>query len=602
MIQRIQLLPDSVANQIAAGEVIQRPASVIKELVENAIDAKASKVQVIIKDAGKTLIQIVDNGIGMSQMDARMAFERHATSKISEAKDLFTLHTKGFRGEALASIAAISHVTLKTRTEEEEVGTQVKIEGSKVVNQEACQTPVGSDFSIKNLFYNVPARRKFLKSDPVELKHIIEEFTRVVIAHPECSFQFFHNDQELYNLPVTNFRQRIVKTMGGNYNDRLVPVEEDTDIVNIKGFIGKPEYARKTRGEQYLFVNNRFIKSGYFHHSINRAYSSIISKEQHPSYYLYFKVDPDLVDVNIHPSKTEVKFRDEKAIYAILHATIRRSIGQYNISPSLDFEKEVTMMVPELKKGEAIRIPQIQIDPSYDPFKTGNKDFDTSVQTRPAKQDTQGWEEMYKINKMVVPDEQKGLEIQESPAFKGIQVHRKYIFASIRSGFVFIDQQRAHERILYEKYLGELDAKKGTSQKELFPDTIDLNSADHALVEAHLEEFNTVGLELELFGPNSFKINALPAGIDGQSAKTILEKCIEEIKLHDQIKDISFNEKLAISLARSHGLKSGVELTNEEMQDLIEELFSCQMPYHSPSGLPVIINFSMEELDQKFKK
>lgn len=603
MTQRIHLLPDSVANQIAAGEVIQRPASVVKELVENAIDAGAETIEVITKDAGKTLIQIIDDGLGMSEMDARMAFERHATSKITEAKDLFELNTKGFRGEALASIAAIAHVTLKTRTEESEVGSEIKIEGSKVVKQEICQCPKGSDFAIKNLFYNVPARRKFLKSDSVELKHIIEEFNRVALTHPECSFKLYHNEQEIYNLPKSNLRQRVAKVFGGNFNSRLVPAEEKTDIVDIKGFIGKPEFARKTRGEQYLFVNNRFIKSGYFHHAIKRAYDSLISKDHHPSYFLYFEVDPSLIDVNIHPTKTEVKFRDEKAIYAILLASIKRAIGMHNIAPSLDFERETTMLVPELTKGQAIRIPQIQVDPTYNPFNTGGKEFDKPAQQNYQKQDTQNWEQLYQIKSDVNQrEEQQDMSFDSLSAFKGIQLHKKYILTSIKSGFVFIDQQRAHERVLFEKYLGFIADNNGNSQKELFPETIDLNPGDFALMESNLDAFNAMGLELEVFGPNTLKINGIPSGSEQMNSKSLVEKCLEQLKMFEQITDLSVSEKLARSMAQSHGIKSGMELKNEEMQNLIEELFSCQNPYHSPGGLPVIVNISLDELDQKFKK
>ena len=601
MTQRIKLLPDSVANQIAAGEVIQRPASVLKELIENSVDAHATEIQVIVKDSGRTLIQVIDNGIGMSEMDARMSFERHATSKINKAEDLFNLNTKGFRGEALASIAAISHVNLKTRTKDSELGTEIKIEGSKVIFQEGCQTAIGTSFSVKNLFYNVPARRKFLKSDPVEFKHILEEFQRVCLTHPEISFQLHHNDQEILNLPISNLRQRIVNIMGNNYNNRLVPISENTDIINIEGFIGKPEFARKTRGEQYFFVNDRFIKSGYFHHAISSAYESLIAKEQHPSYFIYFEVDPNLVDVNIHPTKTEVKFKDERSIYAILNASVKKSIGQYHLSPTLDFERETYFEVPELKKGQAIRIPQIQVDPDYNPFNT-EKSF-SGVSNKPSNS-PDGWESVYEIKNLVESEElisNSNLPSEQS-TFRAFQLHRKYIFTSIKSGFIFVDQQRAHERILYEKYLNALEHQSGLSQKQLFPETIDLSKSDFDLALSFMEDASKIGLDLEEFGQNTLKINGIPVEAIELSGVSLFEKWMDQIKIHDQNNELTNQEKLARSMANAHGIKSGREMKIEEMQRLIEELFSCQVPYYSPSGLPVIVNISLEELDQKFSK
>ncbi|MEM7162155.1 MAG: DNA mismatch repair endonuclease MutL [Bacteroidota bacterium] len=605
MTQRIQLLPDKVANQIAAGEVIQRPASVIKELVENAIDAGAKNIEVIIKDAGKSLIQVIDDGSGMSEIDVRMAFERHATSKINEARDLFSLNTKGFRGEALASIAAIAHVVLKSRLAENELGTELRIEGSKVVKQDMCQCPVGSDFSVRNLFYNVPARRKFLKSDPVEFKHIVEEFNRVAFAHPECSFKLFHNELEVYNLPISNYRQRISKVFGGNFNSRLVPVQEKTDIVEITGFVGKPEFARKTRGEQYLFANDRFIKSGYFHHAIKGAYDNLISKDHHPSYFLYFKVNPDLVDVNIHPTKTEIKFRDEKAIYAILLAAVKRSIGKYNISPSLDFEREMSLDIPELKKGQAIRIPEIKLNPNYNPFQTGNKDFEKEViPAQYEKEHATNWQELYAINKEIEPIESEEIDFADkgSNLFKGIQIHKKYILTSIKSGFVFINQQRAHERVLFELYLKQINQASGQSQQSLFPEAIDLPAGDFALVNAHLDLLKSIGLDLEQFGPSTFKINGIPSLAKEENPSTLMESFLEKLKMFEALPKLSFEEKVARSMSNSHGIKNGTPLEVSEMQYLIEQLFSCENPYLSPSGLPIIVNFSLEELDEKFEK
>jgi DNA mismatch repair protein MutL len=446
----IHLLPDHVANQIAAGEVIQRPSSAVKELVENSVDSGATNIKLIIKDAGRTLIQVTDNGSGMSETDARMCFERHATSKIREADDLYSIKSMGFRGEAMASIAAISQVELKTKTKDTELGTLINIEGSKIKTQENCATNKGTSISIKNLFFNVPARRNFLKSDNVELKHIIEEFTRVALANPSINFTFYHNDNEVYNLKKSNLRQRISSMNGKNYNEKLVPIKEETSLTSISGFIGKPEFARKTRGEQYFFVNNRFIKSGYLHHAIVSAYTDLIPKEQIPSYFLFFEINPILIDINIHPTKTEIKFEDEKSIYAILRACAKKALGQHNITPTIDFNKDPSFDTIAPKDAN-LKMPKIKVDDSYNPFEK---------KINPNKNNTENWENLFELSQS---EEQKISEnriVQSSlENFENFnqkilfQIQEKYILSPIKSGIMIVHQQRAHQKILYNKYL-----------------------------------------------------------------------------------------------------------------------------------------------------
>ncbi|MGA8853108.1 MAG: DNA mismatch repair endonuclease MutL, partial [Christiangramia sp.] len=456
----IQLLPDHVANQIAAGEVVQRPASVIKELLENSIDAKASRIQVIIKDAGKTLVQVIDDGMGMNITDARMSFERHATSKIKLADDLFSLKTKGFRGEALASIAAIAHVELKTKTDEDEVGTCIKVEGSEVVSQDACVTPVGTSISVKNLFYNIPARRNFLKSDNVETRHIIDEFQRVAFAHPDISFSLMHNGNELFQLPIANFRQRITNILGGKTNEKLVPVEEDTEIVKVSGFVGKPEFAKKSRGEQFFFVNNRFIKSPYLNHAVVASFEGLLKEKSYPSYFLYLEVDPKSIDINIHPTKTEIKFDDEHALYAILKSSIKHSLGQFNVAPMLDFERDSELDTPYDYKNKDADVPQVEVDRNFNPFQTENN-FKAQYagggnyrKEKPAE-----WESLYSgmqsetetdvdIKQIEFESEEVTGNLfgaQEEQTEKStFQLQKKYIVSTLKSGILVIDQHRAH--------------------------------------------------------------------------------------------------------------------------------------------------------------
>ncbi len=500
----IQLLPDHVANQIAAGEVVQRPASVVKELLENAIDARATDIKLIVKDGGKTLVQVIDNGSGLGETDARLCFERHATSKIRIAEDLFDLHTKGFRGEALASIAAIAHVELKTKQDQEEVGVHLIIEGSKVISQEAVVTPKGTSFSVKNLFFNIPARRNFLKSDAVEMRHIIDEFHRVALAHPQIAFSMYSNGNEVFVLPSSNLRQRIVAVFGGKTNEKLVPIHEDTDIVNIYGFIGKPEFGKKNRGEQFFFVNDRFIKNGYLHHAVVNAYDGLLKEGTQPSYFIYLEVPPHTLDINIHPTKTEVKFDDEQSLYAFLRSTIKHSLGQFNIVPVLDFDKDATLDIPYEFKDKDTQTPTVIVRQDFNPFENKEQEpFKSSYREPNYKNPTQNsnWEALYACLKEDFsaievahndPEtdqvfgslfQETTTDYEEEMSAKTYQIHRKYIVSPIKSGIIIINQQRAHERILYEEFLKKITLSKSITQKLLFPIEITFSQYEIALLQ-----------------------------------------------------------------------------------------------------------------------
>ncbi|MFZ6052848.1 DNA mismatch repair endonuclease MutL [Halocola ammonii] len=619
----IQLLPDAVANQIAAGEVIQRPASVVKELLENAIDAGSTSVKLIVKDAGKTLIQVVDNGCGMSDTDARMSFERHATSKINSAHDLFKIHTKGFRGEALASIAAIAHVEMKTRLSEEQMGTKILVEGTEVKAQEPCATATGTSIAVKNLFFNVPARRNFLKSDGVEMRHIIDEFQRVALTHSDVAFQLHHNKSEVFNLPTGSLRQRIVGVFGNKYNQRLVPVQESTDIVSVQGFVGKPEFAKKTRGEQFFFVNKRFIKNNYLNHAVASAYRELMPKDAHPLYFLYMEIDPTEIDVNIHPTKTEIKFQDERAIYAIIHSAVRNSLGKFNISPSLDFEQETSIQIDPISSNRAIKQPSVEINPGYNPFDNekrsgGGSGFGGGASgfEREKRQD---WKELYRIIDQPEQDENHG-EINEftretvgqsedafsetesagekKPAF---QLHKKYIVTQIKSGMVVIDQQRAHERVLYEQTLQRLENRKSASQQLLFQQTVHLSASDYELMKELVKPLEALGFEVGDFGNNAMVVSAVPAEAAHINAPELMEQFIEKYKHNSSEMKLELHEKLASSLAYSMCIKQGKSLSTEEMHHLIDQLFACRQPYYAISGKPTITTFTLADIDQKFE-
>lgn len=611
----IRLLPDSVANQIAAGEVIQRPASVVKELMENAVDAGAERIQLIVKEAGKKLIQVIDDGKGMSEVDARMSFERHATSKISNADDLFSLQTKGFRGEALASIAAISEVELKTRPSDKDIGLRLVVRGSRVETQEAVAHPVGSSFSVKNLFYNVPARRKFLKSDTAETKHIIEEFQRVAFAHPDIAFSMHKDDKEVFNLPKATFRQRISSIMGSSFDQRLVPIKEHTDLITVTGFICKPEFARRTRGEQYMFMNNRFIKHGYLHHAILQAYDNLLVEKAHPSYFLKIQVDPARVDVNIHPTKTEVKFDEERSIYMIISSAVRQSLGKYNIAPSLDFEAENNFVVPPLEKGQAVRIPEIMVDESFNPFSSGNSGGNArggSTAVFPKRDRVRGdWKELYEVGRSLneadveaVPTKevQTTFESQHRDGQKLLHLFSgRYILTTLKSGLVLIDPMRAHERILYESFIQSIAMNSGNSQQMLFPETVDLSPQSMEVVMENLDSLRSMGFDVEEFGKQSIKICGMPAEGSNVDPSTFFEQWVEEF-ISERGKDKNRHEVVARTMARRMRTRMQHQMSREEMQDLIDRLFATEQPYHNPSGRPIIVNITSEEIDKKFEK
>ncbi|MDT3403286.1 DNA mismatch repair endonuclease MutL [Mucilaginibacter terrae] len=616
----IQLLPDSVANQIAAGEVVQRPASAVKELVENAIDSGADKIQLILKDAGKALIQVIDNGSGMSATDARMCFERHATSKIRKAEDLFAIRTMGFRGEAMASIAAIAHVETKTRRHDDELGSCIIIEGSEVVSQEPCATSAGTSTSVKNLFYNIPARRNFLKSNPVELRHIIDEFQRVALAHPQIFFTMHHDGQEVYHLPASQLKQRIVHLFGNNYNQRLVPVEEDTTIINLRGFVGKPEFAKRTRGEQFFFVNNRFIRDNYLNHAVMTAFEELLPEDTYPFYVLYIDIDPSKIDINVHPTKTEIKYQDEKSIYAIIRSAVKRSLGRYNITPSLDFDQENSIEhLITAKPLEQITPPSISFNPDFNPFDTPAKASaprETSYQS--ANNPYRGgmpnnWETLYEISKQptqqaqqeILPDD--SFEVNNQSVSKNserqlFQIHNRYILSQIKSGFMLINQQAAHERILYERFLQQLQNHSGTSQQSLFPQSVTLNGSDFALLMELLPDIKALGFDIREFGKNTVVVDGIPADVTQANEHQLLEHLLEGFKNNLAILKLDKRDNLARTLARNAATKAGTKLTLEEMNLLIDQLFACQMPNIALNGKPVISTFTLNELAERFEK
>ncbi|TRO66875.1 DNA mismatch repair endonuclease MutL [Christiangramia sabulilitoris] len=612
----IQLLPDHVANQIAAGEVVQRPASVIKELLENSIDAKASRIQVIIKDAGKTLIQVIDDGMGMSLTDARMSFERHATSKIKIADDLFSLKTKGFRGEALASIAAIAHVELKTRTGDDEVGTCLKVEGSEVVSQDACVTPKGTCLSVKNLFYNIPARRNFLKSDNVETRHIIDEFQRVALAHPDISFSLTHNGNELFQLPLANFRQRITNILGGKTNEKLVPVEEDTEIVKISGFVGKPEFAKKSRGEQFFFVNNRFIKSPYLNHAVVASFEGLLKDKSYPSYFLYLEVDPKSIDINIHPTKTEIKFDDEHALYAILKSSIKHSLGQFNVAPILDFERDSELDTPYDYKDKEADVPQVEVDRNFNPFQSENNykaqfgGANTYRKEKPAE-----WESLYS-GMQAETDEQvdlKQIEFEseevtgnlfgakeEQSEKSTFQVQKKYIVSTLKSGILVIDQHRAHTRVLYEELLKNITVSSAVSQQLLFPLRLQFNHQEVEMLREIKESLEQTGFIFSEIKKDEVEITGIPTLISESEVEILLEQLLADFEKDVPNNGFSQTDLLAKSLANSMAVRSGTLLNSAEQQHIVNRLFACKEPALSPFNKTVFTTLSVDELDKKF--
>ncbi|MFV7236833.1 DNA mismatch repair endonuclease MutL [Flavobacterium sp. ZB4R12] len=607
----IQLLPDHVANQIAAGEVVQRPASVVKELLENAVDARATDIKLIIKDAGKALVQVVDNGLGMSVTDARLCFERHATSKIRQAEDLFSLHTKGFRGEALASIAAIAHVEMKTKQDQEELGTHIIIEGSKFISQDVAVLPKGTSFAVKNLFFNIPARRNFLKSDTVEYRHIIDEFQRVALAHPKIHFTFYHNGGEMFNLPPSTLRQRIVTIFSGKTNEKLVPVQEETEIVIIQGFVSKPEFAKKNRGEQFFFVNDRFIKSGYLHHAVMAAYDGILKDGAQPSYFLYLSVPPNTIDINIHPTKTEIKFDDEHALYAILRASIKHSLGQFNVAPVLDFDRDSNLDTPYHYKDLEGATPTIQVDGNFNPFSDDkpNKHFSNYKKPEP----TANWESLYvglkqdtdEIGHITFENEEVTSSLfndeeVEHAVHKTYQIHKKYIVSSIKSGMVIVDQQRAHQRVLYEQFLVNMTVNQASSQQLLFPLNLFFSTSEMDLIAELQLSLRNTGFVFEENNIDHIVISGIPVNVTESEVSLVLEQLLSD--LQDGIPESSFsqNDTIAKSMAKSLAVKTGTHLTEKEQENLVNGLFACKDPNVSPFHKPTFITMRVEDLDKKF--
>ncbi len=590
----IKLLPDSVANQIAAGEVIQRPASVVKELIENAIDAGATQIDLIVKDAGRSLITVIDNGCGMSETDARLCFERHATSKIKCADDLFAIKTMGFRGEALASIAAVAQVELTTRRKEDEVGTKIRIEGSKVVEQLPKPMSVGTNFTVKNLFFNVPARRNFLKSNEAELRHINEEFFRITIMNPEIGFTFISNDKEQFHLYPGTLKQRIVGLFGKDYDGKLLPVNQITESVTIDGFIVKPEFSKKTRGEQYFFVNRRFIKHAYLHHAVENAYKELIPQDCFPGYFLDIQIDPKEIDINIHPTKTEVNFIDVKLIYAIMHSAVRKAIGQNNLAPTLDFEINPNMGIDF---GEASRMdrpvitPKVDFDPTFNPFKIN-----------PIKHQQQNWRIAYDNSEDVVANpnfDNKIIEnevVEEETKSLFIQLQNSFIVTTVKSGILVVDQHLAHERILYEKYLKEMETEVKASQQELFPQHISLNINDASILKELKPELEKIGFRIEAMNNTTFVINGTPVDCKGSDAVPIIEKILEDYKTNSSGNQSDRKLNLARSLASQMAVKAGQTLNPVEMQDIIDRLFGCAVSEVAPNGKKIFTIISADDI------
>ncbi len=611
----IQLLPDSVANQIAAGEVIQRPASVVKELVENALDAGATEITIHIKDAGKTLIQITDNGCGMSPTDARMAFERHATSKISSANDLFCIRTMGFRGEALASIAAIADVELRTKKVEDEVGTLIHIIGSEVKTQEPTACANGTSFMVKNLFFNVPARRKFLKANTTELKHIIWETQRVALPNPEIRFSLYHNNILLYDLPKVNYRKRVIDLFGKSLNQSLVTVDEKTSLVKIFGFIGQPKFARKTVGEQFFFVNGRYMRHPYFHKAIMQAYQQLLPPETFPSYFLYLDIDPAEIDINVHPTKTEIKFENEREIWQIIHAAVRESLGKHNVVPSIDFDQSGNIDIPvPQKKGENVPFPEIQINPEYNPFNAGRTSQSGLGNVKTTKSNLNHWEDLYQGSQLKLkPEEISGKDkeresdwlLNTSEQFSGkkiLQLKQKYILTPVKSGLMIIDQKRAHERILFERFMEILRSETVASQQQLFPQTIELNPADAAILKSILSELMALGFDIREFGNDTFIINGTPGVLDVTSPELIVERLLEEYKSSPVDARKKAKEQIATSLAKASSLDYGTDLKQEEIDQLIDQLFACATPNFTPDGKKVLTIIPTSEIEKGFQK
>tara|TARA_B100000131_G_C18124365_1_gene614143 strand:- start:2260 stop:4050 length:1791 start_codon:yes stop_codon:yes gene_type:complete len=591
----IHLLPDNVANQIAAGEVVQRPASVVKELLENSIDAKATEINLIIKNAGKTLIQVVDNGIGMSSNDASICFERHTTSKIKSAKDLFNIRSKGFRGEALASIAAVSHTELITRQSSSDLGKIVRVKGNKIVENKSIVSKIGTSIMVKNLFYNIPARRNFLKSDNVELKHVINEFHRTSIAHPEIKFIFHSNDSELFNLPKSNLRKRIVNIFGVKSNEKLVPVSEETDILKINGFVFKPEYSKKSRGEQFFFVNNRFIKSPYLNHSVNSAFEGLIDVKYNPSYFLFMEVDPKSIDINIHPTKTEIKFDDEHSIYAILRSSIKHSLGQFNIAPILDFNHDKAMELPySYKNKKEVKGVGIDINENYNPFVNSKVKSSENVYLDIDLEKNIQIEEDSSVNT---------IEFNDDAIFESISVYQlnnKYLVNKIKSGIVIVNQNRAHQRILYEKFLKFITVDGSKPQKLVNPLKINLSIQEIDILVSYKKQLKSSGFVFKKASGNDLNFEAIPTFLDPNRVGEYIQDLLDNIK--DEIPDKNFSQSdlTAKLMAKSLAIKTGKKLLPEEQEYIINSLFACKEPNVSPFNKKIYHTITFDEIEKKF--
>ena len=623
----IKLLPDAIANQIAAGEVIQRPASVVKELLENSVDSGAKSVQLIIKDAGRALIQVVDDGCGMSETDARMCFERHATSKIKKIEDLFSLYTFGFRGEAMASIAAVAQVEMKTKPHDKEVGTILIVEGSKVILQEQTATNSGTSISVKNLFYNVPARRNFLKSNQIETKHILDEFVHVALANPSIFFSLHHNGIEVYHLKAANIRQRIVNIFGKNYNEKLVPIEEITDYVSVRGFIGKPEVSKKTRGEQFFFVNNRFIKNNFLNYAITKAYDGLITDKSFPFYCLFIDIEPGAIDINVHPTKQEIKFEDEKSIYLLLNAAAKHGLSQYSVMPTIDFEHESTfnqLIDERVYNEQPFKVVQSKLNTDSNTRGSYHSPFDKDIPVTQQRNFTNDnnpnfdeWKKLYEIDEETEErtvtirskmDQLEALEneneISNNPfkneRFEPIQLHERYILTQIRSGFILVDQHKAHQRILFERYLRNLANQPASTQQTLFPKTLEFNNSDTELLKDIIPELKALGFDIQFFGGTTFVVHGMPGDLSDENETQLIEKLLEDFKTSSKTDDFDKRKNVAKTFAYQTAIKSGKTLDKNSMQQLIDELFACEQPNINPSGLATFIQYSFDEIERKF--
>ncbi|MGY6647283.1 DNA mismatch repair endonuclease MutL [Wenyingzhuangia sp. IMCC45574] len=631
----IQLLPDHVANQIAAGEVVQRPASVVKELLENAIDAGAKNIHLILKDAGKTLIQVIDDGSGMSETDARLCFERHATSKIREAEDLFNLNTKGFRGEAMASIAAIAQVEMKSRLATAELGTCIQIEASRITNQEVTTTAIGTNTAVKNLFFNIPARRNFLKSDAVETRHIIDEFQRVALVHFDVAFVLNHNNTEIFNLPSGNLKQRIVNIFGHKTNERLIPIDEETDVVKVQGFIIKPEFAKKKRGEQFFFVNDRFIKSPYLHHAINSAFDGLLDREYHPGYFLYLEVPTHTIDINIHPTKTEVKFDNEKVLYEIIKASVKHSLGQFNMKPSLDFTKNKDLETPYSYKDAPVKTPTIKVDPTFNPFKSDSSfnpfetDSTPKSTTSVAKPSTSGksgnnfsgsssynsftkkqgdWEALYHGIESVANTEPNKEELAPELFEKSdnnlvvdtFQVVKKYILCHLKTGSFLVHQHLAHQRVLYENFLANITVKEASSQQLLFPIHINYSAQEIHILKNIQEELESTGFMFDKISDDAVVVTGIPTTITESQISMVFEQLIEDFQQDIQENSFSQLDMIAKSLAKTLAIRTGTKLSDTEQQNLINDLFACKEANISPFRKKIFTKVDTKKLDAFF--